>query len=86
MGYSEKKEVSGMSRKRVIRPEVLNAKTFEEIPPFLNTAEVAYLTGQKQASIRKMINEGRLEADKPAGEWRIARDVLFPNAKGVLCA
>ena len=41
-----------MSRKRVIRPEVRNAKRFEDIPPFLNTAEVAYLTGQKQASIR----------------------------------
>lgn len=77
-----------MSRKRTIRPEVRNAKRFEDIPPFLNTAEVEYLTGQKQASIRKQINEGRLKADKPAGsgEWRISRDVLFPNAKGVLCA
>lgn len=75
-----------MSRKRVIRPEVLNAKTFADIPPFLNTAEVAFLTGQKQASIRKMINEGKLKADKPAGEWRIARDLLFPNAKEELCA
>lgn len=75
-----------MSRKRVIRPEVLNAKTFEDIPPFLSTAEVAYLTGQKQASVRKMINEGKLKADKPAGEWRIARDLLFPIAKEGLCA
>ena len=64
----------------------MNYRTFEDIPPFLNTAEVAYLTGQKQASIRKMINEGKLQADKPAGEWRISRDVLFPIAKGVLCA
>ena len=75
-----------MSRTRNIRPEVLNAKRFEDIPPFLNTAEVAYLTGQKQASVRKMINEGKLKADKPAGEWRIARDVLFPIAKEELCA
>lgn len=75
-----------MSRKRVIRPEVRNAKRFEDIPPFLNTAEVAYLMGQKQASIRKQINEGRLDADKPAGEWRISRDALFPNAKEAHCA
>ncbi len=41
---------------------------------WLTTTELAKLAGAKQARIRRIILEGRLEAEKRGRDWFIAQD------------
>lgn len=52
-----------------------------EIPTFITPADLAELTGENVASVTRGIREGRIPADKVNGRWRIASDLVFPNAR-----
>ena len=54
---------------------------YGQIPYFMSTADLARLTGETPASIRRGIKEGRIVADMVNGRWRICRDTIFPRTK-----
>ena len=51
-----------------------------EIPTFITPADLARLTGENVGSVTRGISEGRIPADKVNGRWRIASELVFPNA------
>lgn len=52
-----------------------------EIPTFITPAYLARLTGENVGSVTRGIREGRIPADKVNGRWRIASELVFPNAQ-----
>ena len=56
-------------------------QSFDEIPLFLTPKQLAEVTGEHEASVRRGIKEKRIPADLVNGRWRICRDLVFPNAK-----
>ena len=58
--------------------------TFKALPLFLTPKQLAEITGEHEASVRRGIKEKRIPADLVNGRWRICRDLVFPNTmKGV---
>ena len=54
---------------------------FDDIPLFMTPKQLAEVTGEHEASVRRGIKEKRIPADLVNGRWRICRDLVFPNAK-----